>query len=101
MDQPTQNNPSHSHRPCPICLELAPYWERYPQAVCSNCRAKACDDRGRKLLFFNVSLDGGFGAIVEENQEPHTSHICYINGIPCHADEARFGGIVIERIQRN
>ncbi|MEG4799007.1 hypothetical protein QUB63_02590 [Microcoleus sp. ARI1-B5] len=83
--------------PCPICSIPSPYWERYPRLVCSTCRSKACDDRGRKLKFFNVSMDGGFQAIVVDTQEEYLSHICYIEGIQCWADEGRFGGIAIER----
>jgi hypothetical protein len=35
-------------------------------------------------------------AVVTETGEPYDSHLCLINGVPCYADEARFGGIVIE-----
>jgi hypothetical protein len=78
--------------PCPICSIPSPYWERYPRAVCSTCRSKACDDRGRKLKFFNVSMNGGFQAIIADTQEGYPSHICYIE---CHAPEIIFGCIVI------
>jgi len=37
---------------------------------------------------------------VRETSEPHASHICYIRGIRCYADEARFGGIVIQVLQK-
>ncbi len=82
--------------PCPICSTLVKYFTRYPRAVCNNCYGKASDAQGRKLSFFNTSMSGGFEAIVTETQERHQSHICYINGVKCWADEARFGGIVIE-----
>ncbi len=85
--------PSH---PCPICLTPVRHWERYPLAVCHNCYNKACNDRGQKLVFFNLSMSGGFRAIVADTEADYPSHICYIKGKKCWADEARFGGIVIQ-----
>jgi len=41
-------------------------------------------------------MSGGFQAIVADTEEEYPSHICYIEGIKCWADEARFGGIAIE-----
>ena len=81
-------------KPCPICSIPSPYRERYPRLVCSTCRSKACDDRGRQLKFFNVSMDGGFQALLVDSQEEYPSHICYIEGIKCWADEGKFGGWV-------
>jgi len=34
-----------------------------------------------------------------DSKEEYKSHDCYIDGIKCRADEARFGGIVIEVVQ--
>ncbi len=85
--------PSH---PCPICSNPVRHWERYPLAVCHNCDRKACNAQGQKLVFFNLSMSGGFGAIVADTKEDYLSHICYIEGKKCWADEARFGGIVIQ-----
>jgi len=82
--------------PCPICANPIRHWERYPQAVCSICYDKACDDKGRKLSFSNVSISGGFESTVTDTKEKYPSHICYIEGVECWADEARFGGIVIQ-----
>lgn len=82
--------------PCPICSTPVPHWIRYPTAVCGNCFDKACDAQGRKLSFYNVSMSGGFIAVVDETQEEGEDHVCYIEGVKCWADEARFGGIVIE-----
>ncbi|MEH2195499.1 MAG: hypothetical protein V7K98_23060 [Nostoc sp.] len=82
--------------PCPICSIPTRYFARYTRAVCDNCYSKACDVQGRKLSFFNTSMSGGFEAIVTETKEKYESHICYIAGVKCWAEEARFGGIVIE-----
>lgn len=44
-------------------------------------------------------MSGGFEAIATDTKEKHPSHICYIEGVECWADEARFGGIVIQTLQ--
>lgn len=80
---------------CPICSKPVSHWERYPRAVCETCYDKACDAHGRKLSFSNVSIDGGFNAVVTDTQEEYRSHTCYVEGVKCWADEARFGGIVL------
>ena len=80
---------------CPICDSSVPVSERYPNYVCDKCYLRATDEEGRSLSFSNVSLSGGFAAIYRDTHEERDSHICYIDGIKCRADEARFGGIVI------
>jgi len=92
---------SNQYYSCPICFQPVSHWERYPLAVCPDCADKACDAQGRKLSFFNVSMSGGFKAIVTDTGEEYQSHICYIQGVECRADEARFGGIVIESVRES
>jgi hypothetical protein len=82
--------------PCPICSSLVQHQPRYPDAVCLDCNGKACDSQGRKLSFFNLSMSGGFDAVFADTNERHPSHVCFIDGVECWADEARFGGIVIQ-----
>ncbi|WP_335093662.1 hypothetical protein [Nostoc sp.] len=91
--------------PCPVCSLPVKHFMRYPHEVCNDCYGKACDDQGRKLDFYTCSRKEGseenvfkigFGATVIESNEEYDSNICYINGVKCWADEARFGGIVIE-----
>ena len=41
-------------------------------------------------------MSGGFRATVADTEADYPSHICYIEGKKCWADEARFGGIVIQ-----
>lgn len=69
---------------------------RYPRAVCPDCAARAASADGRRLTFGNVSLSGGFAAVYADSGEPYPGHECFIDGVRCHADEARFGGIVVE-----
>ena len=81
---------------CPICSNPIDSAPRYPRCVCSECAGKAASQDGRALKFYNLSLSGGFGASYADTGEPYDSHDCFIDGIKCRADEARFGGIVIE-----
>ena len=82
---------------CPICNVSLEPWTRYPNYACEACAKKATDKAGRKLVFYNLGMDGGFGASYEDNDEIYPGHICFIEGIECYADEHRFGGIVIEK----
>ena len=81
---------------CPICANEVSINTRYPKYVCTNCAELATDKAGRKLQFFNYSLSGGFQAIYDDTNAIYDSNVCFINQIECWADEARFGGIVIE-----
>jgi hypothetical protein len=83
---------------CPICGTAVTPLARYPRYVCASCDAKACSAEGRPLRFFNLSMSGGFGAEYADTDEPYDSSICYIDGVKCHANEARFGGIVIQPV---
>ena len=85
---------------CPICDTTTKTLPRYPRRVCGTCAAKASDGSGRTLEFFNTSFGGGFIAYyADSNQtEIYPSHRCFIDGIRCYADEARFGGIVIQTL---
>ena len=85
---------------CPICgVELAPL-ARYPEYLCEECVGKATDEEGRSLAFSNVSPTGGFEAVVRDSGETRDSHICFVDGWRCWADEARFGGIVVQPGQK-
>lgn len=84
---------------CPICFKTVESSERYPHYVCNDCAKLARAQDGRTLLFFNESLSGGFAAQYAETGESYNSHECYIHGIKCYADEHRFGGIVIVKVE--
>lgn len=81
---------------CPICNTALKYFERYPNYICPKCAAKASDKSGRLLSFGNEGMWGGFEGVYMDNGEEYNSHACYVDKIECNADEARFGGIVIE-----
>ncbi len=81
---------------CPICSKPVEPSLRYPRYVCRECASKASSQDGRALKFHNESFSGGFVAKYADTGEQYLSHDCYINGVKCYADEARFGGIVIQ-----
>ena len=81
---------------CPICLVPVEPSPRYPRYVCTDCYGKTEDENGRLLSFTNVSLSGGFAAMYRDTHEERESHVCYIRGVRCWADEAHMGGIVIQ-----
>lgn len=90
------NQSTRPMAPCPLCGHPRLHFDRYPLAVCQDCASKATDQEGHHLGFYNEDLSGGFKAVVTETGEPYNSHLCFINGVHCYADEARFGGIVIQ-----
>lgn len=81
---------------CPICHASLDPVPRYPHYVCANCAGKTVAANGRRLQFSNVDMSGGFAASYADTGESYASHACWIDGIPCHADEAYLGGIVVE-----
>lgn len=93
--------PAQPQQFCPLCGAEVPSSARYPRHVCPACYEKAADVRGRKLEFYNVSFSGGYEARYTDTHEPYDSHECYIDGVKCHADEARFGGIVISPVEKS
>ena len=83
---------------CPICNQSVFLMLRYPNYICVDCIEKygTCTKESRKITFGNKSPLGGFISIVDDNvAEIHT---CYVNNVKCYADEARFGGIVIQPV---
>ena len=81
---------------CPICAKPVQSDARYPRCVCDECARKAVSPDGRPLSFSNEGLSGGFVAKYADTGEDYLSHDCFIDGVKCRADEARFGGIVIQ-----
>ena len=81
---------------CPICRVGVTPNPRYPSYLCRACASKAQSRDGRPLAFFNLSLSGGYGARYADTDDGYPSHQCWVDGIECRANEARFGGIVIE-----
>jgi hypothetical protein len=51
------------------------------------------------LVFSNESFSGGFIAQYADTGEARDSHLCFVDGVKCRADEARFGGIIIQPVE--
>jgi hypothetical protein len=81
---------------CPICSKPVEPSQRYPHYVCGQCTRTASSKDGRDLKFYTESYSGGFSVKYSDTGETYLSHDCYINDVKCYADEAYFGGIVIE-----
>jgi len=81
---------------CPLCSTNVPVDPRYPNHLCEACVARAVDESGRALQFSNRDLSGGFVAAYADTGEKRDSHVCYVDGTKCWADEARFGGVVVQ-----
>ncbi len=81
---------------CPICFRKIKKSFRYPNYICSDCSLRTSDENGRLLSFYNVNLSGGFWGHYVDTKEIYEGHTCYIDDVKCYADEAHFGGIVIE-----
>jgi hypothetical protein len=86
-------------QPCPICGAGVAVDPRYPLKLCRKCIDEATDRSGRKLEFSNIDATGGFQAFYLETGEPYHDHVCFVRGVPCCADEAHFGGIVVQPIK--
>jgi hypothetical protein len=85
---------------CPICASEMQKYARYPNLVCAECYDRASDEKGRRLVFSNVDATGGYLAFYAETDEEYNSHICYIDGVKCCADEGHFGGIAVEVVKK-
>jgi len=88
---------------CITCKNIITYKiERYPRMLCINCinSTNIKDLDGNNVYFENEDFSGGFISIhtIDNKQVIKKDHYCLINGIRCYADEARFGGIVIQAL---
>jgi len=89
---------------CANCLKEVNYQPRYPKYICRDCASKdILDNEGNLLDFSNLGFSGGFkiikknraGQIIEEDDTKQFCD-CIIDGKEFFAQEARFGGIVIQ-----
>lgn len=102
---------------CGVCKTTKiPTSQRYPNLVCGECIKKAVDIDGNIVTYSNDNYSGGFISyhhVVNSNSNANTipndnveivqknDHDCWINGYKCYANEARFGGIVIELLEKD
>jgi hypothetical protein len=85
---------------CPVCGTEQPALSRYPDYLCRSCVARASTADGRRLLLVNTSASGGFAARYADTgglcEEATITHVVYVDGVRCWADEGRLGGIVVQ-----
>ena len=86
---------------CPICNTGQPASSRYPHYVCAECVDLAEDENGRSLRFSNTGFAGGCIAYFSDTMEERAAADCFIRGVRCEAEEARFGGIVIQPMKKD
>ena len=80
---------------CPFCHGEVEKSTRYPNYVCAQCAERATDEAGREIGFSNINWEGGIKGSYNDTSEAYPLRSCFIDGHPCTASEARFGGIVI------
>ena len=71
---------------CPICKGVVKYQPRYPNYVCEVCMSEGVEVNGK---------------VIPKNEIDVYSNLtlaCKVKGVICNAQEARFGGIVVQII---
>ncbi len=85
---------------CGICHADVAYFPRYPKYLCKACEARISDAKGRLVEYSNTAAMGyGCQGYYRDTDPPerYDSDVCYVDGVACKAQEARFGGIVIQK----
>ncbi len=89
---------------CPICFKETSFQARYPKYICRDCNIdNKRSYKGEKVSFSNLGFSGGLkvsfyddlGNLLKEEDE-HQIYEFKIDNYLCTAEEARFGGIVIQ-----
>ena len=91
-----EGNKDNKEKNCPICSGKMYHSERYPNMICYECCEKTTTN-GEPISFYNQDATGGFYSLV--GKEKGNIHECFVGDHKCYADEARFGGIVIQLSQ--
>lgn len=81
---------------CPVCGRDVKPNPRYPRYVCASCVKRATDTKGESVEFFQTGPLGLLAGRYAASGEPYISYDCVIDGVECWAEEARFGGIVVQ-----
>ena len=90
---------------CSNCYKEVYYQVRYPKYICWECMTKSkYDEKGNLLEFSNLSITGGFRITYKDSngktiREVETEDYCecIIDDKLFFAQEAKFGGIVIQK----
>jgi hypothetical protein len=86
---------------CPVCGTEQPALSHYPGYLCRDCVSRASTEDGRRLQLVNTDVGGtGFAARYADSgdlcEEATVTHVVYVDGLRCRADEGRVGGIVVQ-----
>lgn len=68
---------------------------RYLRYLCRSCVERAVDVDGELIQFFQASPDGRYAARYAATGADYPTQECFVDGVRCWADLARFGGIVV------
>ncbi|MPT30786.1 MAG: hypothetical protein E2600_03795 [Chryseobacterium sp.] len=90
---------------CSNCTKEVKYNPRYPKYICSICSSKDKYSPDRMLLeFYNTDLSGGLKIVYKDihgnvlgEDDSKSEFLCLIDGKDFIVQEARFGGIVIQK----
>ena len=87
---------------CPSCGNERRTLRRYPRAICNPCYNKVTDEYGKSVSFGNqtmlgTGIIGNYEDGTEYNNPIHHKQKCWVGDMTCIAEEAKFGGIVIQR----
>nr|MCW2728990.1 hypothetical protein [Aeromicrobium sp.] len=103
----TDAPPKRPTHPCPICGRPTAHEDRYPASVCADCRDRASDRDGRRIVGYNEGLAGELIVFYADSPRGPQTEIagevldtgrCWIDGIACSIAGARFGGVVVQRL---
>lgn len=91
----------HFKQFCSNCKSEVPFNQRYPKYICNSCEMKIHCSEGRKIGFYNEEALG-FGCVgyYSDSKEEYPSKTCFIGDREFFAQEARFGGIVLQLKER-
>jgi hypothetical protein len=67
----------------------------YFRYLCWDCMAISRSADGRLVAFANEGFWGGVAGFYVDNKETYPGRTGFVNGIECHVDAGRFGGIVM------
>jgi len=81
---------------CPICRSEKRENKRYPRYLCGGCAANVEDEAGRRLEITNANSGDGIRISYAATGEERMSRECFVQGVRCWAQEAHFGGVVIQ-----
>ena len=88
----------HDGSLCPTCGGAGRRSPRYPAALCHSCENMLIDAAGRKATLFNEDFWGGVRVEAGGDTLPREAPL-FVNGIEYRAREARFGGVVVQRVE--